>query len=67
MKFALTSRSAFGNAKPRSITPLTTLNIVVTPQMPSASTMTASAQKDFSLSRTRNPMRRSRRNVSAIT
>ena len=45
MKFALASRSAFGNEKPRSITPLTTLNIVVTPQMPSASTTTARAQK----------------------
>ena len=48
MKFALASRAAFGKEKPRSITPLTTLNIVVTPQMPSASTRTASAQNDFS-------------------
>ena len=39
MKLTLISRSALGNENPRSITPLTTLNIVVTPQMPSASTM----------------------------
>ena len=31
MKFRLASRSLFGNENPRSITPLTTLNIVVTP------------------------------------
>ena len=64
MKFRLTSLSAVGNENPRSITPLTTLNIVVTPAMPSARTMTASAQKLFSLIRTRRPMRRSRRRVS---
>ena len=63
-KLALASRSAVGNEKPRSITPLTTLNIVVTPQMPRASTMTARAQKDRSLMRMRRPMRMSRRNVS---
>ena len=67
MKFALARRSAVGNEKPRSITPLTTLNIVVTPQMPSASTMTARAQNDFSLMRTRRPIRRSRRKFSAGT
>ncbi len=66
MKFALASRAAFGKEKPRSITPLTTPNIVVTPQMPSASTRTASAQNDFSFTRTRSPIRRSRRKVSAI-
>ena len=67
MKLALASRSAFGNEKPRNITPFTTLNIVVTPQMPSASTMVASAQNDFSLTSTRRPMRRSRSKVSLIT
>src|SRR5262245_58648719 len=66
MKLALTSRSAVGNEKPLSITPLTKLNIVVTPQIPSAITNTESAQNDRSLTSTRNPIRMSRRNVSAI-
>src|SRR5690242_6689736 len=65
MKLALASRSAFGNPKPRSITPLTTLNIVVTPQMPRARTTTASAQNARSFTSTRAPTRRSRRRVSA--
>src|SRR5262245_25976474 len=65
MKLALTSRSAFGNAKPRSSTPLTTLNIVVTPQMPSARTTTARAQKARSFTSMRRPTRRSWRKVSA--
>ena len=65
MKFALARRSAVGNEKPRSITPFTTLNIVVTPQIPRASTMTARAQNDFSLMRTRTPIRRSWPKVSA--
>jgi hypothetical protein len=59
MKFALARRSAFGNEKPRSITPLTTLNIVVTPQIPRARTTMASVENDRSLRRTRKPMRRS--------
>src|SRR3989338_2178789 len=59
MKLTLTSRAEFGNENPRSITPFTTLNVVVTPQMPRASTTTASAQKPFSRRRTRSPTRRS--------
>ena len=66
MKFTLASRLAFGNENPRSITPLTTLNIVVTPQMPRARTVTASAQKDFSFTSTRRPMRRSRATPSVM-
>ena len=65
MKLTSARRSAFGNEKPRSMTPLTTLNIVVTPQMPSASTKIASAQNAFSLTRTRKPMRISRAVSSA--
>src|SRR5438067_533743 len=57
-------RSAVGNENPRSITPFTTLNCVVTAQMPSASTSTASAQKPFSLIKTRNPTRVSWRRES---
>ena len=49
MKLTPTSRLALGKLKPRSMTPFTTLNIVVTPQMPSASTTTARAQNDFFL------------------
>src|SRR5262245_41339070 len=64
MKFALARRSLFGNEKPRRIAPLTTLNIVVTPQMPSARTMIASAEKARSLRRTRRPIRISCRKVS---
>jgi hypothetical protein len=59
MKFAPASRSAFGNEKPRSSAPLTTLNMVVTAQMPSASTNTASAENPRSLRSTRKPMRTS--------
>src|SRR5881409_3159946 len=59
MKLTLTSREVFGNENPRSITPFTTLNVVVTPQMPSANTTTAIAQKPFSRRRTRRPTRRS--------
>ena len=65
MKLTLASRAAFGNEKPRSMTPFTTLNMVVTPPMPRARTMTARAQKAFSLTSTRSPMRRSRRTPSA--
>src|SRR5262245_56802404 len=59
MKLTLTIREEFGNEKPRSITPLTTLNVVVTPQMPSARTVMDRAQKPFSLRRTRRPTRKS--------
>src|SRR3989442_11720891 len=59
MKLTLTIRAAFGNENPRSMMPFTTLNIVVTPQIPRARTMTASAQKPFSRRRTRRPTRRS--------
>ena len=52
----LASRPAFGNENPRSITPLTTLNIVATLAIPSASTITARAQKDFSLTSRRRPI-----------
>jgi hypothetical protein len=56
-KFALASRSAFGNENPRSMAPLTTLNIVVTPQMPSAITTMARIENARSLRSTRKPMR----------
>jgi hypothetical protein len=65
MKFTFIKRLAFGNENPRSITPLTTLNIVVTPAMPSARTITARAQNPFSLIRTRRPILTSRNSVSA--
>src|SRR6478609_5628168 len=52
-------RSALGYENPRSMVPLMTLNIVVTPPMPRARTKTARRQKDFSLMRTRSPMRTS--------
>src|SRR5437867_12382876 len=58
-KLTLTNRAEFGNENPRSITPFTTLNVVVTPQMPRASTVTASAQNPFSRRSTRSPTRRS--------
>jgi hypothetical protein len=45
MNLIVARRSLLANEKPRSIAPSTTLNIVVTPQMPSARTITASAQK----------------------
>jgi len=64
-KFRLARRGPFGNENPRSITPLTTLNIVVTPAMPSARTTTARAQKPFSLIRTRKPILISRISVWA--
>src|SRR3954469_13104445 len=64
MKLRLASRSALANENPRSITPFTTLNIVVTPAIPSARTITARAQKLFSLVRTRRPTLRSRRKIS---
>src|SRR5438034_4346788 len=57
MKLTLTIRAEFGNENPRSMIPFTTLNIVVTPQIPSASTTTASAQSPFSRRRTRKPTR----------
>src|SRR5581483_574766 len=63
-KLTLASRSACGKSNPRSITPLTTLNIVVTPQIPSPSTMTASEQNARSLTSTRRPIRTSRRKRS---
>ena len=59
VKATPTSRSAFGNEKPRSMMPFTTLNCVVTAQMPSASTKMASAQNAFSLTSTRAPIRTS--------
>src|SRR6266581_2534769 len=59
MKLTLTIRAEFGNENPRSMIPFTTLNIVVTPQIPSASTTTASAQNPFSRRRTRKPTRMS--------
>ena len=46
--------------------PFTTPNIVATPQMPSARTMMARAQNDFSLMSTRRPTRMSCETVSAI-
>jgi len=46
-------RSPLGNENPRIMAALTTANIVVTAQMPSASTKTASAQKPLSLVRWR--------------
>src|SRR5262245_48380655 len=64
MKFTLARRSAFGNEKPRNIAPFTTANIVVTPQMPSASTRIARLEKDRSFRKTRKPMRRSWAKVS---
>src|SRR5688572_9801518 len=65
-KLTLTSRAEFGNENPRSITPFTTLNVVVTPQMPSARTATAMAQKPFSRRRTRSPTLRSWTKVVTI-
>src|SRR5438093_5614009 len=59
MKLTLTIRAAFGKENPRSMIPFTTLNIVVTPQMPRARTMTDRAQKPFSRRRTRRPTRTS--------
>src|SRR5213594_1487724 len=59
MKLTLTIRAAFGKENPRSMIPFTTLNIVVTPQMPRARTMTDNAQKPFSRRRTRSPTRTS--------
>jgi hypothetical protein len=64
-KFALARRSAFGNENPRSIVPFTTLNMVVTPQIPSANTTMARVEKARSLRRTRNPMRTSCTKVSS--
>src|SRR5687767_4435158 len=66
MKFRLTSRSPLGNENPRSITPFTTLNIVVTPLIPRARTTTASAQNVFSLNRTRRPILTSRDRFSRV-
>src|SRR6266404_6212991 len=60
------SCSGCGNENPRSTNALTRVNCVVTPQMPSASTNTARKQNDFSLNRTRKPMRTSCRNDSII-
>jgi len=51
MKVTFVIRSALGNENPRIMAALTTANIVVTAQMPSASTKTASAQKPLSLVR----------------
>ena len=66
MKFALARRSAVGKEKPRSITPFTTLNIVVTPQIPRASTMTAERAERFFLDENADaPIRRSWPKVSA--
>src|SRR5215813_10085542 len=59
MKETLTIRAEFGNENPRIMIPFTTLNMVVTPQIPSASTTIASAQNPFSRRRTRKPTRRS--------
>jgi hypothetical protein len=63
-KFALARRSAFGNENPRSITPLTTPNMDVTPQMPRARTTMARMENERSLRRTRRPMRISWATVS---
>ncbi len=65
-KLTLTNRATFGNENPCSITPFTTLNVVVTPQMPRARTVTAIARNPFSRRRRRNPTRRSwtRRSVT---
>src|SRR2546422_6826214 len=57
MKLTLTIRAAFGKENPRSMIPFTTLNIVVTPQMPRARTMTDNAQKPFSRRRDRKSTR----------
>jgi len=59
MIWMLVSRAALGKEKPRSMTPLITLNWVVTAQMPRASTATASPANVFSLANTRKPMRTS--------
>src|SRR6476646_5046333 len=59
--------SGWGKENPRNTKAFTTVNCVVTPQMPSARTRTASKQNDFSLIKTRNPIRISCKNDSNTT
>src|SRR6267378_3045546 len=54
--------SGCGNENPRNTIALTTVNCVVTPQMPSPSTSTARKQNDLSLNKTRRPTRTSCQN-----
>src|SRR5438270_1826921 len=58
--------SGWAKENPRRTVAFTTVNCVVTPQMPSASTVTARKQNDFSLNKTRRPIRTSCRNDSNI-
>src|SRR4029450_7240504 len=61
IKPTLDSCSGWGNEKPRKTIALTTVNCVVAPPMPRASTSTARKQNDFSLKRRRRPTRGSGR------